>query len=60
MDTEHTHDLVRVEDEQNGQAWKTCRSCRFRTEAEPWAPMTADELAAFNDERARAAQNGES
>jgi hypothetical protein len=35
---DHEHDLVRVEDAANGQAWQTCRSCVYRTDSEPWTP----------------------
>lgn len=35
-DPDHTHDLVRVEDAANEVAWETCRTCTYRTEAEPW------------------------
>lgn len=54
--TDHKHDLVRVEDEQNGQAWETCKTCQFRTSAEPWTPpvYTEDQLAEM---RARAADD---
>ena len=50
MTDTHTHDLVRVEDEQNQQAWSTCRTCRYRSEPEPWQPLTGDELQAFLDD----------
>lgn len=52
-DTEHQHDLVRVEDEGAGLAWDKCRTCSHRSEPEPWAPITDEELAAFNEARAR-------
>lgn len=35
---DHEHDLVRVEDAANEVAWNTCRTCPYRTEAEPWNP----------------------
>lgn len=50
MTDTHTHDLVRVEDEQNRQAWTTCRSCKYRSEPEPWQPLEGEELQAFLDE----------
>ena len=53
----HEHDLVRVEDTENGLAWQTCKDCPYRTEAEPWAPMTQEDLDAFNA-RSRAAMDG--
>lgn len=55
----HDHDMVRVEDEQNGLAWETCRGCTYRTDPVPWAPMTQAELDEFNAARARAAMDGE-
>lgn len=56
--TNHTHDMVRVENEQDGTAWNTCRTCPHRTDAEPWAPpsYTEDEL---NEIKARAAAAGQ-
>jgi hypothetical protein len=37
----HEHDLVRVEDAENGVAWETCKSCVHRTKDEPWTPTYA-------------------
>lgn len=48
--TGHEHSLVRVEDEQNKVAWTTCRTCRYRSDAEPWEPLTGDDLQAFLDD----------
>jgi len=43
---EHEHDLVRVEDTVNGQAWQKCRSCPHRTDAAPWTPPTEESFRA--------------